>query len=97
MPEPRRLDALGFVLPALQKVSDPKERIRAIRAVRDELSTVDDRLSALLREAILEARALTPPPTWQEIGDLLDVSAQRAYQLAEHKPNILETLKGTNP
>lgn len=81
--EPRRLDALGFVLPKLEQVKDPLERIRSIRALRDELSSTDDRLTDLLRLAILEARALTPPPTWQEIGDLLNVSAQRAYQLAQ--------------
>lgn len=81
MTEPRRLDAVGAVLVMLGKVRDPAERIRAIRSVRAELSRHDERLVDLLRDSILELRALDPPPTWAEIGELLDVTGQRAYQL----------------
>lgn len=82
---PTRLDAVGFVVDMLARVKDPAERIRGIRAVRHELARHDSRLDELLRDAILELRALDTPATWQEIGELLDVSAQRAHQLAaEH-------------
>ncbi len=79
---PSRLDAVGAVLSLLERVADPRERISAIRAVRAELTRHDQRLDQLLREAILELRALDSPATWAEIGELLDVSQQRAYQLA---------------
>lgn len=90
--EPRRLDALGFALPLLAQVPDPLERIRAIRAVRDELTATDQRLGDLLAEAITEARELDPPATWHAIGDLLGVTAQRAYQLANEYQSKKETL-----
>jgi len=80
-----RLDAVGAVLSMLARVSDPRERIGAIRAVRAELAQHDERFDSLLRDSILELRALDTPATWAEIGDLLNVSQQRAYQLAaEH-------------
>jgi len=79
---PSRLDAVGAVLVMLARVKDPTERIRAIRAVRAELTRHDERLDQLLREAILELRAGDPPATWAEIGELLNISQQRAYQLA---------------
>ena len=79
---PTRLDAVGAVLTMLARVRDPRERIAAIRAVRAELERHDERLDSLLREAILELRALDTPATWAEIGELLNVSQQRAYQLA---------------
>lgn len=79
---PSRLDAVGAVLTLLARVKDPAERITAIRAVRAELARHDERLDVLIREAILELRAADSPATWAEIGELLDVSQQRAYQLA---------------
>lgn len=79
---PSRLDAVGAVLALLARVRDPRERIAAIRAVRAELARYDERFDDLTREAILELRALDTPATWAEIGDLLNVSQQRAYQLA---------------
>lgn len=95
MSEPRRLDAVGAVLVMLGKVRNPVERIRAIRAVRAELTTHDERLVDLLRDAILELRAEDPPRTWAEIGELLDVTGQRAYQLVadrfEHAPTSTTT------
>lgn len=80
---PSRLDAVGAVLDALRRVADPRERIGAIRSVRAELHRYDARFDSLLRDAILELRALDAPATWAEIGDLLGVSQQRAYQLAQ--------------
>lgn len=84
-----RLDAVGAVLTMLARVRDPRERIAAIRAVRAELAKHDERFDALLRDSILELRALDTPATWAEIGELLNVSQQRAHQLAaEHLQNI---------
>lgn len=85
MTTPTRLDAVGAVVTMLERVRDPKERLAAIRAVRDELSRHDARLDELLRDSILELRALDTPATWQEIGEILHVSAQRAHQLAEQR------------
>ena len=85
MTEPRRLDAVGLVLDMLQRVADPTERIRAIRAVRAELSHHDERLVDLLRDAILELRAADPPATWAEVGELLEVTPQRAHQLVAER------------
>lgn len=83
MPTPTRsLDALAVAIAALRKVSDPRERVRAIRAVLAELRTEDARLTAELRDAILDLRAQTPPVTWAEIGELAGVTHQRAQQLA---------------
>lgn len=97
MTSPTRLDAVGAVLAMLRRVPDPRERITAIRLVRAELTRHDERLVEMLRDTILDARALDPPATWQEIGDLLEVTAQRAHQLvAERFTNRnTTTTKGT--
>lgn len=79
---PRQLDALGAVVAMLARVPDPRERVRAILAVRAEVERQDDRLRDLLRDAVLELRALDRPATWQDIGELLNVSPQAAYQFA---------------
>lgn len=92
---PSRLDAVGAVLTMLARVRDPRERIGAIRAVRAELTRHDQRLDDLLREAILELRALDSPATWSEIGELLEVSQQRAYQLAAEHLQTIQTRKAT--
>lgn len=94
---PSRLDAVGAVLSMLARVRDPRERIGAIRAVRAELTRHDERLDALLREAILELRALDTPATWAEIGELLEVSQQRAYQLAAEYLQTQQDRKATAP
>lgn len=94
---PSRLDAVGAVLPMLARVKDPTERIAAIRAVRAELTRYDERLDALLREAILELRALDSPATWAEIGELLNVSQQRAYQLAAEYLQTTNTQRKATP
>ena len=85
MSEPRRLDAVAAVVSMLQRVKNPSERIRAIRAVRAELARHADRLSDLLADALLALRAEDPPKTWAEIGELLDVTGQRAYQLVAER------------
>lgn len=90
---PTRLDAVGAAVSLLARVRDPRERIAAIERVRAELAAHAERLDHLRGETILELRSLDTPATWQEIGDLLNVSAQRAYQLAaEH---LSTTTKGT--
>lgn len=95
MTNPTRLDAAGLVVEMLGKIKDPKERLAAIRAVRAELSRHDARLDELLRDSILELRALDTPATWSEIGELLNVSAQRAYQLAAERTTTNTTTKET--
>lgn len=87
MKQPSRLDAVGAVVTLLARVADPCERIAAIQAVRAELERYDARFDELTREAILELRAADPPKTWAEIGDMLGVSPQRAYQLADQYLN----------
>lgn len=77
-----RLDAVGAVLAMLARVKNPRERIAAILAVRAELDQYDRRFDSLARDAILELRAQDVAATWAEIGELLSVSPQRAYQLA---------------
>lgn len=90
MPAPARLDVVDAAVAALRRVSDPRARIVAIRTVSAELDRQTDGLAELLRESILELRADTPPATWAEIGDLLGVTPQRAFQLAE-QPTRKET------
>lgn len=99
MNEPRRLDAVGAVLVMLRREPDATKRIRAIRAVRAELAGHDERFLELLRDSILDLRALDPPKTWAEIGDLLEVTGQRAYQLVAERfeQTTNTTKKGTNP
>ena len=80
---PSRLDAVGAVLTLLTRVKNPRERITAIRAVRAELTHYDQRFDSLTRDAILELRAQDVAATWAEIGELLNVTPHRAYQLAE--------------
>jgi len=94
MTTPTRLDAVGLVVGMLARVQDPRERLAAIRSVRAELARHDARLDELLRDAILELRSLDSPATWQEIGELLTVSAQRAHQLAAE---YLATPTGRTP
>lgn len=79
---PVKLDALRFAIDLLAKINDPAERIRSIRALREGLAREDDRLNTMTREAVLELRAADPPATWSEIGEILKVSTQRAYQMA---------------
>ena len=80
---PSRLDAVGAAVSLLARVRDPRERISAIERVRVELARHSASLDHLRGETILELRALDKPATWAEIGELLNVSHQRAYQLAE--------------
>ena len=79
--QPRPLGALAFVEGLLRRVPEPRERLTAIRLVRAELVDADDALRPLLAFTIRELRDLGTQ--WSEIGNLLDVSAQRAHQLAE--------------
>jgi DNA-directed RNA polymerase sigma subunit (sigma70/sigma32) len=93
---PTRLDAVGAAVTLLARVRDPRERLAAIERVRAELSSHAERLDHLRGEAILELRSLDTPATFAEIGELLNVSAQRAYQLAaEHLSTTSTTTKGT--
>lgn len=78
-----RLDPIETAIGLLRKQEDPLARLPAIRALRAELAAHDERLDDLLRQTVLEARSQTPPATWAEIGALLNVSMQRAYQLAD--------------
>jgi len=96
MTTPTLVDAVGAVVAMLAREKDPIARIRAIRAVRAELAEHDARFDGILRDTILELRAADPPATWNEIGELLDVSMQRAYQLAqEHLTRSTTTTEGT--
>lgn len=83
MSGPQVLDALGAAIRMIEQIADRRERIRAIRALRDGLARDDDRLKVLLREAVLDLRAADPPATWQSIADELGVTASRAMQLAQ--------------
>lgn len=96
MAYPRQLDALGAVVAMLARVPDPRERLTAILAVRAEVEHQDDRLRQLLRDAVLELRALDTPATWQEIGDLLHVTAQAALQFAARTINITPAESSTS-
>lgn len=80
MPSASVLDALGAVVSLLERVRDPAERIRAVRAVRAELAREDDRLRTIIVTAITELRAADPPATWDAIGTLFDASAQYAHK-----------------
>ena len=64
---------LGQVLaaPVLQGEDDPIASVRAAREIRD-------RAEALMAAAVLQARETGR--TWQEIGDVLGVSRQAAFQ-----------------
>lgn len=85
IPTTRQLDPVGHVLKMLARVDDPRERLGAIRAVRAELAEKKESFNELTRDTILELRALDSPATWQEIGDLLKISAQRAHQIASEQ------------
>jgi len=95
MPPPTRLQAVDAAIAALRRIPNPRLRIASIRRVTAELDEQSSALGDLLREAILELRAATPPATWQEIGDLLGVSAQRAFQLAEKTTTTTSTKEPT--
>ena len=80
---PSRLDAIGAAVSLLARVRDPRERLSAIEAVRNELDRHAGQLDDLRGETILELRSLDTPATWAEIGEILNLSQQRAYQLAQ--------------
>ena len=82
MPEFSRVNAVGAAIAVLRKVRAPRERLRAIHLVREELTRRDGALDQLLGETLLELRADTPPATWAELGSILEVTPQRAHQLA---------------
>lgn len=86
-------DPVPAVLTALAAVSDPLDRLRALRLIQAEQNRVDDRISAQVRTTILELRA-EPVHTWAVIGDVLGVSPQRAEQLsrARSEPGPIEVI-----
>ena len=79
--EPRLADAVGWAISKLRKITDLNERARAILAVRAEAVAHTDRFDALLGETIIEMRQLDPPPTFAELGEVLELSAGRVHQL----------------
>lgn len=93
-----RLDALGAAVTMLAEIADPRERLRSIRALRSELDRQTTPLDELIAATVLELRSLDTPATWQEIGDLLNLTAQRAHQIAaealhDRQRRRLSTLK----
>lgn len=82
MTAPAVLDALGEVVVILEQMPDPRVRSRAIARIAEGLDEAERQLCRLLRDALLELRAETPPPSWAELGDLLGVTAQHVQQLA---------------
>lgn len=79
--EPRLVDAVDFVIGLLRKQTDLNARARAILAVRAEVVAHTERFDALLGETIIEMRRLDSPPTFADIGAVLDLSAGRVHQL----------------
>ena len=59
---------------------DPGQRLRLLGEIHAETMDLSLSLRASKRAAIAELR--DRGATWHEIGDLLGVSAQRAYQLS---------------
>lgn len=79
--EPGRLN-LGAFLAVVLHVDDPRERLRRLRVVRSEIGELEEQVGRMIRSAIREIRETDPLATWQQIGDLLGVSLQRAEQLS---------------
>lgn len=63
-------------------VADPASRLRLLAEIHAETMALGRELRARKREAILELRSYPDRKTWEEIGDLLGVSQQRAEQLS---------------
>lgn len=80
--EPTPLDALGLAVGMLANIREPVERIRSVRALREGLGREDARLRRLMTDGFLELRAEDPPWTWEQIGELIGITAQRAQALA---------------
>ena len=79
--EPIRL-GLGDLLAVVLHVDDPRERLRRLRVVRAEVVELEALVRRMTATAIRQIRETDPLATWQEIGDLLGVSLQRAHELA---------------
>lgn len=60
-------------------ITDPADRLRAIRAVEEDLARRTDAARTERRRAIAELRKLGL--AWRVIGDLIGVSAQGAERL----------------
>lgn len=73
---------IGNHAEVLELISDPLDRLRALRLYREWLSGLDNQLGDLARSTITEARSAEPRPTWAQLGELLGVSGQRAEQLS---------------
>lgn len=73
---------MATLLEAVVHVPDPRARLSKCRILEDGISDLGDRLRAIKREAIIELRAEDPRPTFEQIGEILGVSAQRAEQLS---------------
>ena len=63
-------------------VADPSRRLRLLAEIHAETMALGLTLRARKRDAILELRSFPDRKTWEEIGELLGVSAQRAEQLS---------------
>lgn len=74
---------LEDLLAEVVNVKDPRERLRKIRTLEEGLGKLLEEGRATKRATILELRSLDPRPTWDEIGELLGVSGQRAHELAK--------------
>lgn len=73
---------LEDLLAEVVHVQDPRERLRNLRRLEEGLGKLVEETRAVKRATILELRSLDPRPTWDEIGELLGVSGQRAHELA---------------
>lgn len=76
----RRSPSVDAMLTGAAKLKNPTTRLERIAAARTAHAATSDRLGDATTAAILAARAAGI--TWQAIGTILDISAQRAQQLA---------------
>ena len=73
-------DSLSARFAAAAAEPDPGKRLRLLGEIHAETMDLSLSLRASKRAAIAELR--DAGATWAEIGDLLGVTAQRAYQLS---------------
>ena len=95
---PKQADAVGYVISRLELVTDARERVRAILAVRqelrDEAARHQTRFDELLGLTLLELREADPPATFAELGILINLAPQRAHQLVEAAKATITNTKG---
>lgn len=80
----------------LARLTDQRDRLQRVADARFDVEQISFRYVIARREAIIGARRTYPRLKWREIGEIFNVSAQRAEAMSKQDPNP-STTERTQP